>query len=470
MMIRDNKFNTTSRHLYLNKRSGSQVRSWACRRGLSIMEVLFAIGVLTVGLLGIASVLPVATDNASKALQRDRGIEEVNNNIASELARIGDQLDSVFVANNSQAAFATNPGNPRYAKRFTKLELANLPNAICIDPWFLTAANNLRPDNNTMPDNTRNAYDRTLFPCYDARYDPGLSPSVRIQDSLAGAWDTPRFTRIAVPFDGAASAPSYKAMESNAREVDNLALFQPKDTTLPPGLFLQKASQSGSLAKSNVSGRYSSFMMMSRSAPGSNVFHTAVVTTLDREVVVVRGGGPLSHQLAPYTAAAHDAINPPDNQLTYAEEVMGFVVYAPRMFIGGGGGELVFRHSSLIPPKIRSGNWLMLARQEYSVAGTKLAIKFAWYQVRSVAQEPTLVSGNTMFETRVALRGPDWVFHPSQYLVNGLGYGPPYSATMLPSGAQPPEYNFVNTGDPNYGTIVVLMPKVVSVYQTTTRL
>ena len=43
--------------------------SGSLRRGLSIMEILFAIAVLTIGLLGVASILPVATNNASMALQ-----------------------------------------------------------------------------------------------------------------------------------------------------------------------------------------------------------------------------------------------------------------------------------------------------------------------------------------------------------------------------------------------------------------
>ncbi len=452
-----------------------QVRSPAkSRRGLSLMEVLFAIGVLTVGILGIASVLPVATSNASKTLQRDKGIEEVSNRIASDIARIGDQLDSIILANNSRSAF-DNAG-PSFHLRFLERELDSTQDAICIDPWFLTAADNLRPDNNPMPDTTRNGYDRTQFPCYDARFNPLLSPSEQISASgpwpnTRDIWLTPRFTRVAIPRSGTTAAPSFQAMQSGAREADNLSLFQPKDTTLPPGLFVQKASQSRSLTKTSVSGRYSSMVMMSRSAPGSNVFQTAIVTMLDREVVIVRGGGPLAFQLAPYTAAAPDAINPADDELTYADEVMGYVTFAPRPFIGGGGGEFVYKHSSAMSPKIRSGDWLMLARQEYGVGGTALEVKYAWYQVRSVVQKPTLQDGGTTFETRVSVRGPDWVFHPRQVLVQGLGYGPPYTATNPPTAANPPTYDITTTpADRRFGTIVVLMPKVVSVYQTTTRL
>jgi hypothetical protein len=464
----------------------------ADRRGLSIMEVLFAIGVLTVGLLGIASILPVATTNASKTLQRDKGIEEVNNTVAAEVARIGEQMDSVILANSTAASHPV-------VSRFLEIPLASLPNAICIDPWFLTAADNLRPgDGSAASMSLRNGYDRTQFPCYDSRFDPMLSPSQQLSDSgtpVAPAfspspdiWFTPRFTRVAVPFDGSTSAPSFKAMQSGAREVDNLSLFQPKDTTFPPGLFVQKASTSRALSKNNVSGRYSSMAMLSRSAPGSNIYQAAIVTMLDREVVIVRGGGAQAFQLAPYTAAAPDKFNPADDELTYADEVIGFVTFAPRPFIGGGGGEFVFRHSAFMSPKVRAGDWLMLARQEYAVRNIppstpplpSLAVKFAWYQVRSVVQSPLQIDlppaddpEGDVFETRVSVRGPDWIFHPSQVNIAGLGYAPPYTEAAPRFGpdmggftANPPEYNVDNTADRRFGTIVVLMPKVVSVYQT----
>ena len=68
--------------------------------------------------------------------------------------------------------------------------------------------------------------------------------------------------------------------------------------------------------------------MMSRSAPGSNVYQASVVTMLDRACDDrAPVGGSRAFQLQPYTAAPADAINPFDNQLTYADEVMGFVTF-----------------------------------------------------------------------------------------------------------------------------------------------
>ena len=95
-------------------------------------------------------------------------------------------------------------------------------------------------------------------------------------------------------------------------------------------------------------------------------------------------------------------------------------------------------------PAVSSGDWLMLARQQYvvrvpgpaptyqPVTFTPLETRFAWYQVRSVVQAPTIVAPD-VYETRVAVRGPDWVFHPSQVVIQpSLGYVPPYTSSPPP--------------------------------------
>ena len=75
------------------------------RDGLSIMEVLFAIGVLMIGLLGIASILPVAGRNAANALRSDATAGAVENQINNAAARVSEQLTSVDVPNQSRVAF-----------------------------------------------------------------------------------------------------------------------------------------------------------------------------------------------------------------------------------------------------------------------------------------------------------------------------------------------------------------------------
>ncbi|QDV43325.1 hypothetical protein Enr13x_31800 [Stieleria neptunia] len=494
------------------------------------MEVLFAIAVLTIGLLGVASILPVATNNAANALQIDRAIEEINNRVATDMARLEGSFTEVIVANNSLREFNspsgsfsnTNAFNAPPAARFKSVSTsefgshlsqydvryavnsggptnqAHMPDAFCIDPWFMCATNNLRDDTNTTnPNQRRNGYDRTVFPCYDPRYHcVGYSPSEAISNyiPLPGSaasstlWNLPRFTRLALPFDGNSGLLSAAGARALTLRSDEFSLFTPEDRSLGPGLFVQRSANAAhSLTRNTVSSRYSSIVLMSRSKPGSNLFDAAVVTMKDRQVVTVPGGGPaLAHQLAPYTATDPSLVNAPppaENELLYPGEQMGYVSYVDWPFVGGGGGEFKFRTSRYVLPKIGNNDWLMLMRREYitnPVTGAvePKGLKFAWYQVSDVTGEPTLdpdINGVVSYETQVSVRGPDWVFHPIQVQAFGTTYAAPYyGAPSQPSWGNAPVFDYdammdSSASDPagykkqDYGTVVVIMPDVVSV-------
>lgn len=498
------------------------------RCGLSIMEVLFAIGVLTVGLLGVASILPVATNNASQTLKTDRAVEEFNNRVAADVAEISNSFNEVVVANNSLNAFNTAPVNSfRRKERLFEISTLNfgtyigtydvtvgpqpvLPDAFCIDPWFLTAAGALRDDQSSTTDD-RNGYDRTMFPCYDPRVHPiTVSPSQPLSASSGLAVDLPRFTRVGLGSRNAALLAAVNA-EAETRRSDDFSVNIPDDTTLGPGLFVQRGgNQAGSLAKNTVTSRFSSIVTLARSATGSNLFNAAVITMQDRDIVTVPGGtfdghrtppaGLVpAHNLRPYTAWVPDdpaAPNsfPTDQNLLYPEEVIGYVNAAPRPITGGGGGEFRFRTHRRVRPTVRSGDWLMLMRREYVRApGTTTIVpgvlKYAWYRVTDVIQKPTLLGDpdpslnpQSPYETHVAVDGPDWVFHPIQTPIQfgaQTFYAQPYYGTWTqPTWSTAPAFNLddmpaagVNPNAPptynhfNYGTVVVHMPHVISVKQ-----
>lgn len=503
------------------------------RAGLSIMEVLFAIGVLTIGLLGVASILPVATFNAAKSIKTDRAVEEFNNRVASDVAKISDSFNDVVIANNSLNAFQNAPPNDdRRLARLINVSTAEfgarlatydyttpsqpvLPDAFCIDPWFLGAASALR-DDVSDPVNARNGYDRTMFPCYDPRLHPlAVPPSEPIGSSLGPApaynalVDLPRFTRVGLAFNGTSLLAAINT-ESEIRRSDDFSIYVPKDTTQGAGLFIQRGGNAaGSLAKNTVSSRYSSIVTMARSAIGSNLFNAAVITIEDREVVTVPVGtfnGHVAGQVAaqnmrPYVPPAwlpddpaYPNSFPTDATKLYGDETIGYVNAAPRPIAGGGGGEFRFRTNRYVKPDVRDGDWLMLMRREYvrtpgTTAITPGVLKYAWYRVTDVIQAPTLTGPNLTdpYETHVSVDGPDWVFHPIQteMIIGGVTYyAPPYfSTTTQPSWSTAPAFNLDDmpaTGtDPaapptynhfNYGTVVVLMPRVISVKQFQVRL
>ncbi|MCH2123221.1 MAG: hypothetical protein MK165_00400, partial [Pirellulaceae bacterium] len=43
-----------------------------CRAGISIIEVMFAIGIAIIGLLGVVALLPLAASNVSRGVTMDR--------------------------------------------------------------------------------------------------------------------------------------------------------------------------------------------------------------------------------------------------------------------------------------------------------------------------------------------------------------------------------------------------------------
>lgn len=503
-------------------------RNQSHRQGLSIMEVLFAIAVLTIGMLGVASILPVATYNAAQALQTDRAVEEISNRTATEIAKLANEFDEVKVAYNSYSRFRNNPGAPARpirGLRFDNIDTGSfgnhladyekhrsttipsppqpfLPDAFCIDPWFLTVAGTLR-DDDTDPVASRNGYDRTLFPCYDPRLDPlNTSPTETLGNSVAGGLtftrQLPRFTRIAQTLSGSSVFAANNA-EYQARRSDDFSVVIPGDRTRPPGIFVQRGGNGAKSPMQNkVSSRFSSMITMARSSPGSRLYNAAVITMLDRHIVTVPGGsfnghvipaaGEIpAHNMRPYTAwlpddPARPNSFPDDANQIYPGEMLGYVVKAPRPISGGGGGEFVFRTNRYVRPSVRNGDWLMLMRQEYirtpipSIVPTTL--KYAWYRVSDVVSAPSLttIGGREYYETQVSVRGQDWMFHPIQNQVFAGIYGPPYfgNATQ-PSWGTPPAYDFdamaAQGTDPvgynhfDYGTAVVLMPSVISVRQ-----
>ena len=69
------------------------------------MEVIFAIGVLLIGLLGIASILPVAANNANNALRSDATTAAIENQISNAVGRLPERLTHIDVPNSSLVAF-----------------------------------------------------------------------------------------------------------------------------------------------------------------------------------------------------------------------------------------------------------------------------------------------------------------------------------------------------------------------------
>lgn len=457
------------------------------RMGISLLEVIFAMGVLLVGLLGLAAILPIATNNALQSLNRDRAQQAYLNQAAmrsalgvddvSKMSTFFEAVTNGDVFDEQADAARRNPNNPNVPppERYITTPVAttnDLPEAFCVDPWFLTTANTLRYADN------RNYYDRGLFPCYDDHYDPGLSPSsARPAIPTNEAWSigsnsNRRLKRIGI---SSVTSPAFHGALAKDRDTISVVL-NPEDKGQAPGLFI-KRTNSGRRSNSMLSGRYSYMMTVRRNGTGN------VVVFRDRQVTVNPTADYFNrHNLTPYTALPATESNIPLEQRTYSDERVGYVSYADRIF-NGAGGSFEYEISRFVDPTVSVGDWLMLARRDYGVrpalnaSPSRGELQFAWCQITSVDEEPKLEGD--IYRTKVSVRDVSWQFHPIQAYQEFLGAGPYPGRNIAPP---PTGWNGVvydksavngnrnrnpghtgTLGDPLYGTIVVLMKNVVSV-------
>lgn len=505
------------------------------RFGISLLEVIFATGVLLIGLLGLAAVLPIASNNALRSINNDRAKEAYLNqaNLRSVLG-LDDlaQMDSYFTAENSKSKFVSEtqaykqykklyiqwqndyeawlenqdpnkgpappapPPQPR-PERFpirNASTVGDLPDAFCIDPWFLTAANTIRDDAPTTVDGTGiqlNYYDRTVFPCYDDYYPIDISPSAEISvPRPQAAWSFGADSLRRMPRVGISSITSAGFHETSARDRDTIALIlNPEDKSMFPGLALLRTppvdpdpNNPDTLLRRRVSstldGRYSYLMTVRSNGTGN------VVVFRDRQIVIdpTTRDYNSKHNLAPYEALPFASGNIPLNQRTFSDERVGYVTYVDRIFRGNG-GSFTFDVSAFVDPSVNVGDWIMLMRRDFSppVPGDPLPVpgdlKFTWCRIASVDEGPTL-SGST-YRTKITVRDVNWLFHPIQDFHQFLGSGPypgGQSGAGNPNGWNGRVYDYSvvgknrdnpgNTGtagDPLYGTQVVLMKNIVSV-------
>lgn len=459
------------------------------RRGISLVEVIFATGVLLIGLMGLAAVLPVATNNARRSLESDRSKEVFLNQDANRALR-GLQdvslLDSYFKGENSLTTFTakkqaflsppsgTLPGEPPSVfPTINVVGVSDLPPVFCIDPWFLTAANTLRDD--TTSDGVIypgcNGYDRSLFPCYDQAYDPTQSPSNELIRNPA--WSGRRMPRISI-----SSVTSVAYNEVMAKDFDAIrVVLNPDDKSLPSALFVKRANDGLTRTSTSLAGNYSYLMTMRRNGTGN------VVVFKDRQVVIDPAGDfglndvlqrqvpPESkatetprHKLTPYDAATFAEINQSIDRQTFSDERLGWVTYAKNV-LRGSGGSFEFKTSAYVDPNVAPGDWVMLLRRNYSYSSAgpvEKDLAFAWCQVSSV-DEPAVLEGS-YYRARITVQDVSWIFHPLQTYNRFSGSGP-YRPNTPPKGWDPASevYDGDGNGEYRYGTLVVLMKNIVTV-------
>ena len=159
------------------------------RLGVTLVEVMFAMAVALIGLVGLISILPIAGRRTQNAINL--------NDSASLAGSVFDNLKARGLLDPSRWVvhydyqtsnyFAITPSlfdDDAAVLTGTQPALAiHLNDSWCIDPLFVASPNAFDLYDNTNPSNS---YRRMLFPYFRAEHNPAVDPSVGGSNWLQG--------------------------------------------------------------------------------------------------------------------------------------------------------------------------------------------------------------------------------------------------------------------------------------------
>lgn len=427
-----------------------RTRSCFQSRGITLMEVIFAIGIILTGLVGLAALIPVAAENAKATLESDRSVNEATS--AEALGRVQDlvSLDTMVIYDKPTAGSLANPGVPfgyaptGHAETLRwKLEVqgsgklespgythhpfgSGLTSGICIDPLGLPYPGFL-PARPWTPGTTDNAFEYSRFPYYGERYRVLEEPNVSVPTGGAGAWPmSPRMWRATLTWDLQDNGASHVepnelmpklAVERTFRGFGGVSGLQGAEPGDPRSVLLSRTRIGGSVydAARDESSNYSWFLTIAPPFLGGDTFLQSFVIVDKRVPPIPRvlGDPNALNQANHMVSEAKD--NPSSERLAWVGEAVGFS--------DGTGGEVLLYGSDKVTDEIGVGEWVMLSRQPYDTVPNPVGpAVHRWFQVLAVEDveygrvladfsSPYWSSGDHRVWRRwVTLRGSDWSF------------------------------------------------------------
>ncbi len=419
------------------------------------MEVIFAIGIILTGLVGLAALIPLAANNARDTLELDRSISESTSAAASGLVQSFNDLGTLVIFDKPASGSTLNvnstydyvPTNgmqtvqwkvttqsnlhppinatPPPTIVFEKLESpgyghmahgSGLSAGICIDPLGMPELNlaNEFVDNPTSTNpftavaTGDSAFDHSRFPYYGERYNVLAPPNDQIGPVGSPAVATP--TTPVWPMSprmwrATLKSPLYvagsplrrqqlapaSALQGIFRGSGGLSPFSGENKDDPSSVLI---------SRTNVAG---SFVDASRDTSSDYTWFATLTppflggNSFRQSIVVVRQRqAPVPQRRDDPLALRKDnyTIDDPDDNPS-AERLTWINPVETIGFNGGAGGDVRVYGSQAIGDDIKSGEWVMLSRQPHilspAVVPTGPAVH-RWYRVLR-ADDAEYVSG-----------------------------------------------------------------------------
>jgi hypothetical protein len=338
---------------------------------------MFAIGIVSVGLLGVLLVIPVAGSRTTRGIIAD-GADRVGRNAIREFEVRSMRQPDNWTRLRPTPLYVEFPTKPTNAVPNPPPGHASITSrSFCIDPLFLAShyadavANSTAAHANTE-----------FFPYYD--YDSTVpNRETRMQRiSLRNRPAGPTGMTLAQAVEIFMSA-------------DDLAFDIPLDPTLPP---IQNFSENTTKRQSE-----GQFSWMATLTPIQNTFIDGATLAQNTDLyllsIVVFHRRDMSMAMKYTDPAYNPELDGPDNERLV--EVASFDS------AGYGGGEVLLRTRLGQPAEdltVRTGDWLMLSAKV--TASTNPVHFFRWYRV--VSADAEIEPLGTQFTRNVTLQGTDW--------------------------------------------------------------
>ena len=407
--------------------------------GVTIVEVMFAIGVVVMGLMGIAALIMVAGAQLTQGLKAD-GMSNLGLNAVEE-------LDMRYLRRQDRLVRFIN-------ETFVKPQFANQKiEAYCIDPYFIA-----RQVRNRTLKKGQNQTQRSLAIAQLSSFPGILIPTPNLDYLVA----MPRMT-IARPItDNILNDPNiydptpYKSTgwpvgygngvrfimnELQAQEIftskDNLAMrSSDTDTELPQQVWFE--DRSTPLANSprvtdkidndhdgTVDEADEAFVKRigfgDMAGLGATEFSWMATVTPNRFGVMNQGNlvGELNDQYLISIVVFHNRVLDQNNATRETQERVLKVTLRGNGF---GGGEVRLSSINSDALDLKHGDWVMLS------ADSLIGPQFRWYRITFVDDEVQSYNGN--FFRDATLQGPDW--NRSEWINKNHPYYRPTHATFVP--------------------------------------
>ncbi len=381
------------------------------RHGVTLVEVIFAIGVVLIGLVGLASVMPIAARRAQDAIDLNEA-SALASAVFDELKAKGALQPSAWAVRNDVGAAA--PGSVRFV-------MDAYPNATawCIDPMYVSADVSRLADPNGFYTQFQagggNGYRRLLFPHYRADQNPLIDPSQPFSDP----WGTPagirpRMLRVGIVRQQQDGLLRPREAEALVESLDGLATAKSKDRSLSVVAQTGRAVAGGSALGKRLTDGSLTWIATCNSTPGSRFMNVSIVIirNRDRGFFTYRVSDTNDNDIGPATDSDQNSLA---ERLAYVSSATGFSGGAGGsvQLIGPAEDDTVSPTIGGISPRIVTNDWIMLSRRLPPGGDVH-----RWFRVASVDEEPEFldwtdpVSGDTrrVWRRTLFLDGPDWSF------------------------------------------------------------